>query len=79
MTIYNKYIQTTFDSLRNMMAVAKNAQGLITFLTGIEGTCCPIFALQLTAIFNCSLHEGKLPNEWKMANAIRPTSLKVNL
>ena len=29
-----------------------------------------LLASPLTAIFNCSLREGKLPNEWKMANII---------
>ena len=29
-----------------------------------------LLAPPLTAIFNCSLREGKLPNEWKMANII---------
>ena len=29
-----------------------------------------LLAPALTAIFNCSLREGKLPNEWKMANII---------
>ena len=29
-----------------------------------------LLAPPLTAIFNCSLREGKLPNDWKMANII---------
>ena len=30
-----------------------------------------LLAPPLTAIFNCSLREGKLPNEWKLANIIQ--------
>ena len=61
-------IQTTFKALRNIKP--NKASGLDNTPAWVLKDHADLLAPPLTAIFNCSLREGKLPNEWKMANII---------
>ena len=61
-------IQTTFKALRNFKT--NNASGPDNTPAWVLKDHAALLAPPLTAIFNCSLREGKLPNEWKMANII---------
>ena len=61
-------IQTTFKALRNIKS--NKASGPDNTPAWVLKDHAALLAPPLTAIFNCSLREGKLPNEWKMANII---------
>ena len=61
-------IQTTFIALRNIKT--NKASGPDNTPAWVLKDRAALLAPPLTAIFNCSLREGKLPNEWKMANII---------
>ena len=61
-------IQTTFKALRNIKT--NKASGPDNTPAWVLKDHAALLAPPLTAIFNCSLREGKLPNEWKMANII---------
>ena len=61
-------IQTTFKALCNIKT--NKASGPDNTPAWVLKDHAALLALPLTAIFNCSLREGKLPNEWKMANII---------
>ena len=61
-------IQTTFKALRNIKT--NKASGPDNAPAWVLKDHAALLAPPLTAIFNCSLREGKLPNEWKMANII---------
>ena len=58
-------IQTTLKALRNIKT--NKADNIPAWVLKDHAA---LLAPALTAIFNCSLREGKLPNEWKMANII---------
>ena len=61
-------IQTTFKALRNIKS--NKASGPDNTPAWVLKDHAALLAPPLTAIFNCSLREGKLPNAWKMANII---------
>ena len=61
-------IQTTLKALRN--SKPNKASGPDNIPAWVLKDHAALLAPALTAIFNCSLREGKLPNEWKMANII---------
>ena len=61
-------IQTTFNALRNIKQ--NKASGPDNTPAWVLKDHADILAPPLSAIFNCSLREGKLSNEWKMANII---------
>ena len=61
-------IQTTLKALRNIKR--NKASGPDNIPAWVLKDHAALLAPALTAIFNCSLREGKLPNEWKMANII---------
>ena len=61
-------IQTTFKALRN--SNANKALGPDNTPVWVLKDHADLLVPPLTAIFNCSLREDKLPNEWKMANII---------
>ena len=61
-------IQTTLKALRNIKP--NKASGLDNIPAWVLKDHAALLAPALTAIFNCSLREGKLPTEWKMANII---------
>ena len=61
-------IQTTFTALSNIMP--NKATGPDNTPAWVLKDHADLLAPPLTAICNCSLREGKLPNECKMANII---------
>ena len=61
-------IQTTFKALRNIKT--NKASWPDNTPAWVLKDHVALLAPPLTAIFNCSLCEGKLPNEWKMVNII---------
>ena len=65
---YRYLIQTTFKALCNIKT--NKASGPDNTPAWVLKDHAALLAPPLTAIFNCSLREGKLPNEWKMANII---------
>ena len=64
-------IQTTFKALRNIKSnKASGPDNTPAWVLKDHAALLAPHPQPLTAIFNCSLREGKLPNEWKMANII---------
>ena len=64
-------IQTTFKALGLRNIKPNKATGPDNTPAWVLKDHADLLAPPLTAIFNCSLRgEGKLPNEWKMANII---------
>ena len=61
-------VQVTFDALCNINQ--NKATGRDNILAWLLKEHAATLAAQLTAIYNNSLREGKLPNEWKMPNVI---------
>ena len=61
-------IQTTFKALRNIKP--NKALGPDNTPAWVLKDHADLLVPPLTANFNCSLREGKLPKEWKMANII---------
>ena len=62
-------IQTTYKAIRNIKS--NKASGPDNTPAWVLKDHAALLAPPpLTAIFNCSLREGKLPNEWKIANII---------
>ena len=61
-------IQTTFKVLSNIKP--NKASGPYNIPAWKLKDHADLLAPPLAAIFNCLLREGKLPNEWKMANII---------
>ena len=61
-------VDTTFEVLSRIQV--NKATGPDTIPAWVLKNYAAILAAPLTAIFNCSLREGTLPNEWKMANVI---------
>ena len=61
-------VQVTFDALCNINQ--NKATGCDNILAWLLKEHAATLAAQLTAIYNNSLREGKLPNEWKMPNVI---------
>ena len=61
-------VQTTFNALRNIRQ--NKATGPDNIPAWVLKDNAVLLAPPLTAICNCSLREGKLPKEWKMANVI---------
>ena len=66
-------IQTTFKVLRNIKP--NKAPGPENTPAWVLKDHAYLLAPPLTAIYNCSLREGKLPNEWKMADIIPPPKI----
>ena len=60
--------QTTFNASRNIRQ--NKATGPDNIPAWVLKDHAALLAPPLTAILNCSLREGKLPKEWKMANII---------
>ena len=61
-------VQATFDALCNINP--NKATGPDNIPAWLLKEHAATLAAPLTAIYNNSLREGKLPNEWKMANVI---------
>ncbi len=59
---YTVSIETTFKALRNIKP--NKASGPDITPAWVLKDHADLLAPLLTAIFNCSLREGKLPNEW---------------
>ena len=62
------YTVSTFKALRNIKP--NKASGPDNTPDWVMKYRADLLAPPLTVICNCSLREGKLPNEWKMANII---------